>query len=213
MECYRQFLIRDFKKIIVTFSLAVAPVASFAQQLCPQIPPPELRAIDKPVVIYDHYIKPIHTSLSIGKAIVLPHDVAGKAKLLASLQREYMSYGAATAIDLVSTIKQFYVVANLDTLNTDVVLNTLKLYKNDRVAEKLAKTAMCAGPSLLSPGKFDISFYALNEESCKRMWRLFSPATLPDEVRVNDVVNGKCLPNGFGKNGARNQITFTYLRG
>jgi hypothetical protein len=211
MTQHIQFFAHNLKKIIVALAVSAAPAAGFAQQPCAQIPPPDLRALDKPVLIYDHYIEPIKTSLAIGKAIVLPSDIAGKTKLLASLQREYMNYDEATAIALISTIK-LYSVTSVNQINTDVVLKTLKVEKNDHIAEALAKSAMCAGPSLRSPVKFDISFYALNEKACRRMQRLFSPATSPDEVRVNDVVNGKCLPNGFGKNGARNQITFTYSK-
>jgi len=208
-----QFFVLNLKKMTVTLIVGLLPGISFAQQSCAQIAPPNLRSVDKPYVIYDHYIKPIQTSLSIGKAIILPYDIAGKAKFLMSLQREYMSYGEATAIDLVSTIKRSYALADLKTLNTEVVLNILKLDKNDSVAEHLKKTAMCVGPSLGSTVKFEINFYALNNGACKKMHHLFKPATSPDEVRVNNEINGKCLSDGIGKNDARNQITFIYLKG
>ena len=207
---YHSFATR-LKQFIVTLCVSLVSSTGFAQQTCPQIPPPDLRAIDKPFVVYDLYIKPIQKSLSIGRAIVLPTDLAGKAKLLTELQEGYLHYDDATVIELVSTIKMLSTAGGTAALNTGVVLDTLKLQKNDAVAKQLSRTAMCAGQSPLSPGIFDISFYALNKEACNKMLRLFTLPTSPREVRVNNNIKGVCLPDGSGSNSARNQITFTYL--
>ena len=207
---------RDLKfpySVFVILSMTTLHLPLAAKENCPQIAPTALRVEDSPAIIYDHYIKPLYEATSIGNSIILPTDYAGKAAFLSRLEQQYATYDQATAIYLVNSIKQNYATSSLESLNTEAVFQELKSYKFDRTAQRLLDSAMCVAPSSKSPVTFEINFYGLKEADCKKMLRLFSPATSPDGILVNKEVGGKCLPNGIGKNRSRNQVTFQYLKG